>query len=231
MCFLTNRLFACNLECSKHVPSFFYQHRTDSFLTIVFWNWLGRIDPMWLSWNSPIVWLRRVKGIHGFWNFEKSIFFIIFYIIVQHVKNIFAKFQVNRSKVLRERFLKSPPFRLVSLSFSNPYGLPFVSNAFFAKLYFQVGGHDFSKTNAPISLKFCKLLLDKINSRLNEGFFFLRLQLSLQANTWPNFYWKSYCFVAYNSAKNSNFNFLKILCSITSYTHLLIENIWFFDSR
>ena len=57
-------------------------------------------------------------------------------------------------------------------------------------------------------LKFSTLLLDKIDSWLNEEFVFLWLQLILQANTWPNFYRKSYCF-AYNSAKNSNFNFFK----------------------
>ena len=55
-------------------------------------------------------------------------------------------------------------------------------------------------------LKFCTLLWDKIDSWLDEGFFFLWLQVILQANPWPNFYQKSYCF-AYNSAKNSNFNF------------------------
>ena len=78
----------------------------------------------------------------------------------------------------------------------------------FLKTIFEVGGHDFSKTNAPILLKFCTLLLDKIDSWLNEGFCFLWLQLILQVNTWPNFYRKPYCF-AYNSAKNSNFNIFK----------------------
>ena len=73
---------------------------------------------------------------------------------------------------------------------------------------FEVGGHEFSKTNAPILLKFCTLLLEKIDSVLNEEFFFLLLQYILQANTWPIFYRKSYCF-AYKSAKNSNFNLLK----------------------
>ena len=43
--FLTNRLFVF-----------------DSFLTIIFWNWLSRIVPMWLPWNFPVVWLRRVKN-------------------------------------------------------------------------------------------------------------------------------------------------------------------------
>ena len=71
---------------------------------------------------------------------------------------------------------------------------------------FKVGGHDFSKTHASILLKFCTLLWDKIDSWLNVGFFFLSLQLILQANIWPNFYRKSYYF-AYNSAKNSNFFF------------------------
>ena len=92
---------------------------------------------------------------------------------------------------------------------------------------FEVGWHDFSIINPPILLKFCTLLLDKIASWLNEWLFFLWIQLILQANTWPNFYRKLYCF-AYSSVKHSNFNFFKILRSITSYTHLLTEKIWFF---
>ena len=44
------------------------------------------------------------------------------------------------------------------------------------------------------------------SERVNEGFFFLWLELILQVNTWPNFDRKLYCF-EYNSTKNSNFNF------------------------
>ena len=47
-------------------------------------------------------------GCMGF-ETEKSIFFIIFYIIVQHnVKNSFPKFQINRSKILEERDFRNP---------------------------------------------------------------------------------------------------------------------------
>ena len=85
---------------------------------------------------------------------------------------------------------------------------PVMSAFFYQNCISEVGGHDFSKTNAPILLKFRTLRLDKIESWLNEGFVFLRLQLILQANTWPHFYRKSYCF-AYDSAKNSKFNFFQ----------------------
>ena len=53
-----------------------------------------------------------IKGLHGFRNFEKSIFFIIFYITVQHVMNIFPNFQVNRNKIPEERLFKSSPVRI-----------------------------------------------------------------------------------------------------------------------
>ena len=56
------------------------------------------------------------------------IFFRIFYIMVQHVKNIFPKFQINGSKILGEIF--------EIFSYSDSYGSPFVLNAFFSKLYF-----------------------------------------------------------------------------------------------
>ena len=45
---------------------------------------------------------RELRGYTGFETL-KNLFFMIFYIIVQHVKNIFPKFQVNRSKILGER--------------------------------------------------------------------------------------------------------------------------------
>ena len=141
------------------------------------------------------------EGLHEFWNFEKSVFFMIVYIIVQRVKNIFPKFQVNRSKILeeRERLSKFSSIRI-------PMGRLLFWTRFSQNRIFEVGGHDFSKNNAPILLKCCTLLLDKIDSWLNEGYFFLWLQLILQANRWPNFYRNSYCF-AYNSAKNSNSHF------------------------
>ena len=46
--------------------------------------------------------IELLKGLHGFRNFKQSFFFSIFYIIV-HVKNIFPKFQVYQSQILRER--------------------------------------------------------------------------------------------------------------------------------
>ena len=49
----------------------------------------------------------NIKGLLGSWNIDKSICFIIFYIIV-HVKNIFPKFQVNHSKILEERDFVNP---------------------------------------------------------------------------------------------------------------------------
>ena len=39
----------------------FDPRRTDSFLTIIFLNWLRRIDPVWLPWNCPVGWQRRVN--------------------------------------------------------------------------------------------------------------------------------------------------------------------------
>ena len=60
------------------------------------------------------------KWLHGFWNFEKSVFFIILYIIVQNVTNIFPKFQVNRNKILGERNFWNPPpppFGALSVAF------------------------------------------------------------------------------------------------------------------
>ena len=138
---------------------------------------------------------------------KNRFFSYFFYIIVQNVKNIFPKFQVNRSKILEETDLKSappPPYSVrFSLSLSLiPMGrLLFFWPRFSQNCIFKVGGHDFSKTNALILLECCTRLLDKIDSWLNEGFFFLWLPLILQGNTWPNFYRKPYCF-AYNSAKN-----------------------------
>ena len=89
-----------------------------------------------------------IKGLHGFWNFEKSVLFIIFYKIIQHVKNIFPKFRVDRSKILRETF-EIP-------SHSDLYWLPFWTR-FSQNWIFKVGGHNFLKTNSPILLKFCTL--------------------------------------------------------------------------
>ena len=52
----------------------------------------------------PVVYTERndLIDLNKWTNFEskESIFFIIFYIIVQHVKNIFPKFQINLSKIL-----------------------------------------------------------------------------------------------------------------------------------
>ena len=62
------------------------------------------------------------------------------------------------------------------------------------------------KQRTPLKKEFCEIGEEAIWESRFTSFFFL-LQLILQANTWPNFYRKSYCF-AYNSAKNSNFNFL-----------------------
>ena len=116
----------------------------------------------------------QIKGLHEFWNWKIDFSNNFLY----NVSRIFSQFQVNRSKI------EIP-------SHSDPYGPLFVLNAFFSKVFFEVGGNDFSKTNAWILLKFCTLRLDKIDSWLDEGFFFLWLQLILQANTWPNFYRKS----------------------------------------
>ena len=57
---------------------------------------------------------------------------MIFYIIVQSVKNIFPKFRVNRSKILGERERET----LKISSHSDAYRSPFILKAFFSKLYF-----------------------------------------------------------------------------------------------
>ena len=67
------------------------------------------------------------------------------------------KFQVNWSKIIGETFLKSPPIRISIGRFS-------FCTRFSQNCMFEVGGHDFSKTNAPILFKFCTLLSDKIDS-------------------------------------------------------------------
>ena len=71
--------------------------------------------------------MNTFKGLHGFLNFEKSIFITVFYIIV-HVKYIFPEFQVYRSKILGDIFAIH--------SHLDPYESPFVLNAFFSKLYY-----------------------------------------------------------------------------------------------
>ena len=53
-----------------------------------------------------------LKGLHGFWNFEKTIFFIIFpstYIVSRILSRSFKSIEVNSR---RERLLKSPPIRI-----------------------------------------------------------------------------------------------------------------------
>ena len=97
-----------------------------------------------------------LKRYMDFGILKNRFFFIIFYIIVQHVKNIFPKFQVNRNKILGERFLKSPPIRILMSCL-------LVWTRFSQNCIFEVDGHDFSRINAPILLKFCTLLLDKID--------------------------------------------------------------------
>ena len=72
---------------------------------------------------------------------------------------------ISRYKTLGERFSKSP-IRI-------PMGRLLFYTRFSQNSIFEVGGHDFSKTNAPILLKLCTLLLDKIDSLLNQGYFFL----------------------------------------------------------
>ena len=47
-------------------------------------------------------------------------------------------------------------------SHSDPYGSHFVLTSYFLKTIFEVDGHDFLKTNAPILLKLCTFL-DKID--------------------------------------------------------------------
>ena len=47
--------------------------------------------------------LQILRGFVGFKTLKNRFFFVTIYIMAQHVKNIFPKFQVNRSKILEER--------------------------------------------------------------------------------------------------------------------------------
>ena len=142
-----------------------------------------------------------LRGYMGFETLKYRFFFIIFYIIIQPIKNSFPKFQVNRSKILRKKRLLNP-----------------------------VGGHDFSKTNAPILLKLCTLLLDKIDSWLNSGFLFFDYNLFYKPIHGLTFTENRTVYIQL-CQKIRISNFFKIIRSITSYTHLLTKNIRFFDFR
>ena len=85
----------------------------------------------------------------------------------------FSKFQANRSKILGERdFRNSSHSVRFSLSLIPMHRLLYETR-FSQNCIFEVGGQDFPKTNAPILLKFCTLVLNKIDSCLYERFFSL----------------------------------------------------------
>ena len=133
-------------------------------------------------------------------------------------------------KFVKENMVRymRPHGRFAHCSCKNAVRQPPVLASCIEIYYFGVGGHDFSKTNAPVLLKFCALPSDKIDSWLNEGFFFFDYNLFYKP-IHGLIFTENRTVLHTTLPKIQILILLKILHSIPSYTHLLTENIRFFD--